>query len=319
MRKFRIHIELPLLVLLAIFSNGSAAALTLFSADAASSGVSSDADVLAPGAGPPAVFATRGSLGLAVPGVEDLNALSYGAPIGSTMYFSVDRTSSGGPGTDVSSQATLGQAAGDVFSTTLSGTNSLFLNQDELGLPPLVGSGVSVASSIANLDALDLEQSGSALINYFTPAGPPLFSLPTGNVFGLSGADILAPGASPSGPPVVVISATSGGSAGYLHISAGDDVDAFHIDSVTGQLLFSLAPGSPGLGGGGACHGTSAADIFVATPTDCEVYASAESLGLLPTDNVTAIAFTVVPEPSSALLIAIGLAALGWRGRGRSS
>src|SRR5262249_26508717 len=64
-----------------------------------------------------------------------------------------------------------------------------------------------------------------------------------------------------------------------------DEVDALDIFPPGPTILFSLAPGSPTLG---ACP-ASAADIFV-SGAPCSIAIASEALGLLPGDNVDALA-----------------------------
>ncbi|MCE9552372.1 MAG: matrixin family metalloprotease [Planctomycetes bacterium] len=134
----------------------------------------------------------------------------------------------------------------------------------------------------------------------------------------------------------------------------GDDIDALIVSDQTlnqfppiveatpnGALnpgidtaLFSLAPGSPTLSifSPGLGRTYSAADVFLTSfGGSFVVYASAESLGLLPTDNIDALDIRIgvlppalgsfaeaeaVPEPSTFVLAILGLLPLGfvaWR------
>jgi len=137
----------------------------------------------------------------------------------------------------------------------------------------------------------------------------------------------------------------------------GDDIDAlvvsdqtpdqfppFVIPTPNGILnpgidtaLFSLAPGSPTLSifSPGLGRTFSAADVFLtAFGGGFVVYASAESLGLLPTDNIDALdirigvlppelgQFSAVPEPGTyalALSAVLPLAYVAWRRRFKQS
>ena len=188
------------LALSVALSGGAAHALTLFSTDGTSPGGPSDSDIFSPGGigGPPVTAISDGALGIEVPGTVELDAMTFGAPA-VTMFFSVDRSSVGVPGAppDVFSEAAVGQAAADVYTTGLGGTNILFINQDVLGLLPPIPAGVPAVPPIDNLDALDLAQIGPVPMATPVPPGAltePLFSLTSGNAFGVSGADLWAPG-----------------------------------------------------------------------------------------------------------------------------
>lgn len=306
-----------LLSLLLLAPLASSAAPPFFSVDAASPsfpGVS-NSDALAPGpvGGPPMLAL---SLGLA-PG-DEVNALTDTAPsTGLTLHFSVDRASLGAPGTapDVASEASAGQQAGDVYSTALAGANQLAFNQSILGELPPIAPGATASPPIDDLDGLELS---STL--------PVIFSLVTGHpYFGLSlmvgcGGDLFAPG------PSLVSAFADLGLA-----SCADDVDALHLDDVTLEAYFSLAPGSPSLLPGspitGCAAGCSPADVFLVSgfspgvPGSAVLFASASALGLLPGDNVNALSFGPGPPqvpalgalaPALALLLAIA-ARLQWR------
>jgi len=112
------------------------------------------------------------------------------------------------------------------------------------------------------------------------------------------GADVFGPGYPE--PTLVLSHATLG-------LACLDDIDAMHIVTEvdgTGDLAFSLAPGSPSLAIGSgipACNvaGCSPADIFVVlgaagTPVPA---IPASALGLLATDNITALAVQGCPGP----------------------
>src|SRR5262249_51654905 len=95
----------------------------------------------------------------------------------------------------------------------------------------------------------------------------------------------------PYGGPSVVVAASS------LDLGAGDVVDALAYDTVTHQVVFSLAPGSPTL----AAIGARPADLLAAPgPT---LMISAAALGLLPTDDVDALD---IPRDGDQDLVADG-------------
>jgi len=295
--------------LAAVSMAGSALASPFFSLDAASPSVPgvSNNDVLAPGpvGGPPAVATPAAALGLP-PGLpNELDAMTTGAPVDPlAIFFSVDRAAvglPGGPAPDVFSEASAGQAAGDVFVSGGGGTNTLVFNQDILGLLPAVAPGVSAGAPIDNLDALDL--AGAAA------PGVGFYSLLAGNSFGLSGADILFTPAG-GGPPVVGVSALA------LGLTFADDIDALHLDTSTGDCLFSLVPGSPSL----TTLLALAGDVLVAPGCGGggapSVLFAGLTLGLAPGDNLDGLAFiSEIPEPGSFALVALGLTALARVGR----
>ena len=108
-----------------------------------------------------------------------------------------------------------------------------------------------------------------------------------------------------------------------------DGIDAFHGGN-SDLAVFTMAPGSPSLTAYEASLATagfgrfgdmlSPSDVFI---TDFDgtfsLYATAESLGLLPSDVIEGL--DVVPEPSSLVLLSLGAASLayGWRKRRRKS
>jgi hypothetical protein len=86
-------------------------------------------------------------------------------------------------------------------------------------------------------------------------------------------------------------------------VPGADDIDALHFDPFTGDVYFSLAPGSPSLGAipnptcpfAGAC---SPADIFIAPGPPAGVFflfLPAGALGLAFGDNVNAFAIFGLP------------------------
>jgi hypothetical protein len=248
-------------------------------------------------------------------GIDDLNAMTVGGigPLGPLIYLSVDRATVGVPvGTfTVGGQAALGQAAGDVFiSPGPPGfPNLLVLNQDIMGELPAVGPGVAAPPPLDDLDAIDF-------------AGPmPMFmSLTAGHPYvgasgmGGCGGDLFVPiGGGPPGPALPFAALGLGACA--------DDVDALYLDTVSGDIYFSLAPGSPSLAPGspigGCLGGCSPADIFVAPGAGGVSFIAIPFgiLGLLAPDNVNAID---LPEPGAAIqLVPGGLLLLGLARRRR--
>lgn len=266
-----------------------------------------DTDILVPGSTgiPPTVFATGVSLGFPVPGypsgADDLDAFTYGGPVTGlgAIHFSVDWFAAGVPGAppDVMTELFAAQAPADIF-TSPAGVpiNPLVINQDALGLIPVIPPGVPFTGfANDNMDGLDLSTT--------TPApGFPLFSVQAANTFGASGADVLGPGG------VVVFAAPA------LGLLPTDDIDALHLDTATGDVIFSLTPASPSLGvmPNPACvapppmpGSCSAADVFVAPggAGPFVVLIPAAAMGLVPIppgvgggDDIDALAF-LLPAP----------------------
>ena len=313
---------LPLVFATALGLSSAAAAQSFFSVDAASPSVPgvNNSDVLAPGV-PLVVAVPAAANGIAGAPFDELNAMTAGGPLG-VLLFSVDRAAVGIPGgpPDVASEAAAGQAAGDVFTSALGGANGLVINQALQGLIPAAPPGAPVVPPIDDLDALDV------------PGMPPvLFALAPGHpLLGASalvgcGADLFGPGGGPAIP------------FGALGLGAcADDIDALHLDAGTGDLYFSLAPGSPSLAPGspiaGCGGGCSPADVFIAIggvgPSG--IFAPAGALGLLPTDNLNALAFDPPPPPTvvplmpiwAFALLVVALIGVTWwlrPGRSRSS
>jgi hypothetical protein len=276
-----------------------------------------DTDILSPGSLgiPPTVFATGVALGFPAPGfpsgADDLDAFTYGGPVLSLtmVHFSVDWFAAGTPGTppDVMTELFAAQAPADIFTSPLGPPiNPLVINQDALGLIPPIPAGTPfLGFANDNIDGLDLSTAAPG-------AGFPLYSVQAANTFGVSGADLLAPGMG------VVIGAA------MLGLLPTDDIDAVHLDTLTGDILFSLTPGSPSLGTipnpaciapppmPGSC---SAADIFVAPGGvgPFVVMIPAPAMGLVPIppgvgggDDIDALAFPPAPSVPSFPVPALG-------------
>ena len=238
---------------------------------------------------------------------DNLNALSYGYNfIGYPMnlIFSVDKFSTGIPGTAVNAQATLipAEAHGDEFIAynlpILGGSNLLLVDEGTLGL--LVCDDID---ALENQPPLFVDNNGDGVPD---PGKRVFFSLQTGSptlVGPMTADDILL---YLSG--VISIYADGVTNIGLL---PGDDVDALclfdkgynaTLDPGTTTMppapflsdlaLFSLAPGSPTLMGANPKlpGGGSPADIFItAFDGNFLVFSNAANLGLLTTDNVDAL------------------------------
>lgn len=258
---------------------------------------------------PPLVeIITAGDLGLSGGGSENLNAFSSPAALGVSspplglLHFSVSRTTAGVDifAPDVFSEATAGQAAGDLYTSSRVGVDNLSWNQTDLGIAPALHPGMAASPPIDDVDALDLPAAGSV--------GVALFALETGHPYtGASslvgcGGDLFTPGP-PATPTAAFAYGPPGTGMGLL--SCLDDVDALHFSTGSGgHFYFSLAPLSPSLAPGspiaGCATGCSAADIFVVatgTPGFPSLFATASDLGLLPTDDVDAIAWPDCAAP----------------------
>jgi hypothetical protein len=251
---------------------------------------------------------------------DDLDAVSNGFDAVTkhdALFFSVDRTSQGLPGSAVAAQALLYQQASDIFVTSTSnqrtyttpqGQNALHMNQDNLALQPLIDETIPNTGAQENLDAYsrdDLDLNGDRYpdiqVFFSLAAGSPSLSSP----YGATAADILAYNPY-SGMTGIAFTSTQ------LGLQATDDLDALAMYAVTTltckpAAYFSLAPNSPTLIAGGY----SPADIFYTTfdGTFARVYTAAQ-LGLLETDNVDALETNAysVPEPTTiAMLSLIGI------------
>ncbi len=270
-------------------------------------------DVLKTG---PVVHTEGSSLGLQddfFSGVYDnLNALSYGQdPIKNPLFFSVDRVAVGLPGSDVHDQAKSGveEAAGDVYTTLPPfGSNSLFIDEQQLGLMPgFFGD---------DLDALELDTEPNPW-TYFS-----IDSLSATNGFGTGGLDDDILFSDGTGSFQIFAEGISDIGLGF-----GDDLDALVLwdvinpgvlDPGLDKALFSLStfspsaytfsgnPYSPGVKGS-----LSPADIlFTAFTGSFSLWASATDIGLHSYDEVDAL--DTVPEPATITLMVIGFAGLGF-------
>jgi len=266
-------------------------------------GAVGNSDVLLPGpvGGPPVVALPAATGGLSGGALDELDAFSWGAPADIGVFFSVDRATdafqTGQAPLDVYSQALInfqnaGQAAGDIFMTSFTGSRVVY-NQDVLGLIPAIPALPTGYGGLPdNLDSLDLYPVGTGLVQ----AGVPdvVFSVDSGNTYGLSGADLLDITSTTTGIPAVGFSA--------LGLTFADDVDALHVDGSTGDIYFSLVPQSPSL----VASGYSAASVLISQGSGSfSLFAPAASLGLLTTDNVDALAFLPLASVDSSTTIVI--------------
>jgi hypothetical protein len=208
------------------------------------------------------------------------------------------------PPANVSCAASGGSALADVFVARPFGPPLAFPNVQALdadgladpscGPPPspalgLVEPGGDDVSSLA-MCAANHVFAGASLIApvYFTLAG----GSPTLAVLGAGAGDLLA--AMPPGfaPPVVLVSAAALGLVPGLPgcgPPACDGIDGLEVVSGAVASLFSLAPGSPSLGGCGYTPG----DVLLGAggpPCSPTVVLPSAGLGLAATDNVDALA-----------------------------
>ncbi|MCG3181627.1 MAG: hypothetical protein BIFFINMI_04025 [Phycisphaerae bacterium] len=277
----------------------------------------------------PTTHVPQQSFGLAIG--DELDALSDGTDIGQIIFFSVGRGSTGAAGqTDlftVGGQALRGQQAGDVFVTVTAdgvlsrpvGYNQLATDQTQYGLSPILAPFFYNSGPLDNLDALNFSEFDTLPVGGDgTPDRAIFFSLaagsPTLTTLGASAADVLL-----WNPVDSTLSIWQ--PATTLGLTSGDDLDALALGVVANpdgsytpvQAWFSLAPGSPSLGG------DSGADIFHTTfGGDYSLLYTAEQLGLSDADNVDALEISPVPEPATlALLLVGGALAIGLARRRR--
>lgn len=241
------------------------------------------------------------SFGLgAMDNVDGLSANTFTSPkLTYHLIFSVDRASVGAAGTPVNNSAVNNQAAADLYRTPLTGSSpaaamaacapvaipppqALHRNQAAFNLIPTLAAGAFWAAPQDDVDGVEmdvLDFTGDNINDvpvYFSldAASPALFA---------SGADIYF---SPAGGGPFFIFAFPP----QMGLLAGDEIDSLVMwdrgiigapNPGVDMALFSLAPGSPSLGG------ASAAAIFV---TDFNfafcLFTPANQLGLLVTDYV---------------------------------
>jgi hypothetical protein len=248
--------------------------------------------------------------GSGAPGI-DVNAFSYGRsqfvePL--TFYFSVNRGSVGLPGTAVNGEAFANDQSADIYVSTGAGFNSQFRDGDGIVANPATPGSPAPPLGLFfdpgtgdNVDGLDLRNFGQNIywsVDSTTVANNPFYA-------GASAADIFM-------TPTVAGYSTAPAiyaPAGLLGLLPGDDMDAmvYFEDGLPGPtpgdiVLFSLTPASPTLGAG-----FSPADVLWTSPfaPGPSLYASANSLGLLASDDLNAL--DVIPELDYHLLALCGM------------
>ena len=236
----------------------------------------------------------------AMDNIDGLSANTHTSPkLSYHLLFSGERASLGQAGTPYNGEAANNQAASDLWRTLLTGGSPaaamtacapvavppphfLHRNQIAFNLVPTAAVGALVAGPQDDVDAVEmdvLDITGDNVHDfnvYFSldAASPALFA---------SGADIYFSPA--GGGPFFIFSFPP-----QIGLVAGDEIDALVMwdrgtigapDPGLDMALFSLAPGSPSLGG------ASPAAIFV---TDFNfafcMFTQANQLGLVGTDNV---------------------------------
>ena len=243
----------------------------------------------------------------AMDNIDGLSANTFTSPkLSYHLVFSGERASLGQAGTPYNGEAANNQAASDLWRTLLTGGSPaaamgacapvavppphfLHRNQSAFNLIPTAAAGALVLApqddvDAVEMDVLDITGDNVHDVNvYFSldAASPALFA---------SGADIYFSPA--GGGPFFLFSFPP-----QIGLLAGDEIDALVMwdrgaigapDPGLDLALFSLAPGSPSLGG------SSPAAIFV---TDFNfafcLFVPANQLGLVGTDNVDGL--DVVP------------------------
>ena len=283
---------------------------SVFSLDAASVTAAAPGDILS--AGP---FVEVPAAGIPVPPGTEIDALSDGGDLfvagPNKIFFSVDRNSSGLPGTVVAEEAAganlgPGDQPADIYGDF---RLRLFLDGDGVPNPNSApGLGLSEPGGQDNVDAFDFRT--------LSVIGPIYFSTSQAASGGLDPSTIyVVP--SPGEMPQVFLSGSE------LGLVPGDDIDAISLAKfgpdpiccLSSPLLLSLAPGSPTL----STLGASPADVLETFDgfSPPRILFPAQSLGLASTDNIDALEVVAVPEPSTCALAAVGLLCL-YLGRPRS-
>jgi len=307
-----------------ILISALSAQANVFSVDPASTSWANPADLLNAG---PTLHVPAANLGASG---RDLDALSQGMDIVTLtdiIYFSVDRYSIGVRDTAVYHQSTVSttaQQASDIYVTVHvppvdsqgiisvpQGDNALVI--DEAGNEPMTAGFGLLPDNRDNLDAFSFEAFDYYSRPSYTIPGDGkqdvavFFSLdPIG---GLGGADIWMSPKLDQTPSLSVFK-----SATTMGLAEEDNIDALVLNAIPyifgeqdpiARAYYSLAPGSPTL----TTLGASPADIFYTDFDGTSVLAySANSLGLLPYDNVDALETAAIPEPITLSLLAAGIA-----------
>lgn len=288
------------------------------------------------GGGPPPGTAFPGAgLGL-VPG-DRIDGLSVAnsAITPTTIFvllFSVDGNSAGAVLPDIAisavfpfntkQQAALNQAAGDEFMALglftrigapegpASNNNTQVANQGDVG---------GVDHELKPDTDPETDNTGMPKDNLFDQYRPPSSPGPEGPLqpvyFSLTSGSPTDPSGMlpiPSGAaiyldhnPLIGGDETLFASPAQLGLQMNDDIDALTVfengdgvfQPLTEQVIFSLAPGSPTL----ALEGFSPADLLTTPPGGPpfpQLFASANRMGLLPTDNVDAFDVAQCPQPN---------------------
>jgi hypothetical protein len=244
-----------------------------------------------------------GSLGL-VP-ADNVDAVSANTVTGKNVpyhiYFSADRPSMGLPGTPYNGEALLNQAASDIWRmnnltvvsplasmaacapTAIGGVQALFRNQNNYDFIFSANAGVGpLGGNQDNIDALELDDLDPSLDKFHD----------VGVYFSLDAASPSLGAASPAAVFFTPVGGVPGiwATVAQLGLIAADNMDALVVwdrgvvgapDPGMDLVLFSLAPGSPSLGG------LSPAGVFVSDLTGvfC-VYVQANTLGMRAIDNI---------------------------------
>jgi hypothetical protein len=257
-----------------------------------------------------------------LPGVGiEVDAFSYGHafdfPI-TDFQFSVDRTSIGAPGTDVSIESVFGDQAADIYNSRGTGFNTQLWDGDGLpfALPPAPSLGLLEPFG-DNVDGWDNRPAPGQFI-YFTADGAsaPLIGTP-------SGADVMISPAFPGydGIPAPYAPAPL---LGLDFFGPGtDDIDALVVFDHSGApgafdaadyVLFSLTPGSASLAFPSPYTGLAPGDVMIAfAGGGGGLFAPGGALGLAPGDNLNAL--DVIPEPGVVTMLLLGGAGLYIRRR----